>query len=58
MKIIRSSKCSLKFANKSKLGLINLLLVEYSKAVNYYIDLLKCLCFLRGKLKIILLPIE
>ena len=41
MKIIRSSKCSLKFTNQGKIEKIKVILEEYSKAVNYYIDLLK-----------------
>lgn len=41
MKIIRSSKCSLKFTNRGKIEKIKVILEEYSKAVNYYIDLLK-----------------
>lgn len=41
MKIVRVSKCSLKFSNKSKLDKLKIILEEYSKVVNYYIDLLK-----------------
>lgn len=41
MKIIRSSKCSLKFTNQGKLEKLKIILDEYSKAVNYYIDRLK-----------------
>ena len=40
-KIVRSSKCSLKFTNQGKIEKIKVILEEYSKAVNYYIDRLK-----------------
>ena len=41
MKIVRSSKCNLKFTNQGKIEKLKIILEEYSKAVNYYIDLLK-----------------
>ena len=38
MKIVRSSKCSLKFSTTAKLDKLKLLLVEYSTVVNFFID--------------------
>lgn len=38
MKIIRSSKCSLKFSTSAKLDKLKLILVEYSKVVNFFIE--------------------
>lgn len=40
MKITRSSVCSLKFLNKRKSDILNTIIEEYSKAVNYYITIL------------------
>lgn len=39
MKIIRSSKCSLKFATRSKLDRIGVVLSEYRKVCQHFIDL-------------------
>ncbi len=39
MKIIRSSKCSLKFASKSKLRILRTILEEYSRVVNFFINI-------------------
>ena len=38
MKIKRSSKCTLKFANKNKLNQLQEVLVEYGKVVNFFIN--------------------
>lgn len=38
MKLIRSTKCSLKFATESKLKQIDLVLAEYGKVVNFFIN--------------------
>lgn len=38
MKIIRSTKCSLKFANKKKLAQLSEVLEEYARIVNLFID--------------------
>ncbi len=38
MKIIRSTKCSLKFSSKKKIITLKNVLKEYSKVVNFYID--------------------
>ena len=38
MKIIRSTKCSLKFATDNKLNQLNEILLEYGKVVNIFID--------------------
>jgi putative transposase len=38
MKIVRSVKCSLKFARKSKLALLDCIMDEYSRCVNVYIS--------------------
>lgn len=39
MKIIRSVKCSLRFTNARKLGVLDLIRQEYSRVVNQYLDL-------------------
>jgi hypothetical protein len=38
VKILRSSKCSLKFANKNKLEKLSVVMEEYSRIVNLFID--------------------
>lgn len=38
MKISRSSRCSLKFANRSKLATLDRILAEYGRVVNLFID--------------------
>lgn len=38
MKVIRSTKCSLKFTTKKKLAILEEILEEYNKVVNFYID--------------------
>lgn len=38
MKIIRSTKCSTKFATKKKLGELEFLLKEYAEVVNFFIE--------------------
>ena len=38
MKIIRSTKCSLKFSTTKKKSELNIILTEYSKVVNFFID--------------------
>lgn len=38
MKIIRSTKCSLKFTTKEKLQTINIVLVEYGRVCNLFIE--------------------
>ena len=38
MKVIRSSKCSLKFSSNHKKNQLNIILTEYSKVVNIFID--------------------
>lgn len=38
MKVVRSSKCSLKFSTNAKLDKLKLILAEYSKVVNFFID--------------------
>lgn len=38
MKIVRSSQCSLKFANRAKLATLVRILAEYGKVVNFFID--------------------
>ena len=38
MKLIRSSKCSLKFATKHKLNELKTILAEYGKVCNAFID--------------------
>lgn len=38
MKLIRSTKCSLKFATEAKLNQIELVLEEYGKVVNFFIN--------------------
>ena len=38
MKLIRSSKCSLKFATKSKIDELKIILTEYGKVCNIFID--------------------
>ena len=38
MKIIRSTKCSLKFTNSKKLEVLSSVLTEYDKVVNYFIQ--------------------
>jgi len=38
MKIIRSSKCSLKFSDKKKIDIIQAVLKEYGKVVNFFIN--------------------
>jgi len=39
MKIKRSSKCSLKYANQNKLKQLDVVLIEYANVVNHFIDL-------------------
>ena len=38
MKIIRSTKCSLKFSTSKKKSELNYILTEYSKVVNFFIE--------------------
>jgi len=38
MKVVRSSKCSLKFAHPAKLAILDTVLAEYSAAVNFFIS--------------------
>lgn len=38
MKVIRSTKCTLKYTSKKKVKLLSYILKEYSKTVNFYID--------------------
>ena len=38
MKLIRSTKCSLKFATESKIGELRTILTEYGKICNIFID--------------------
>ena len=51
MKITRSTKCSLKFANKSKLAKLNDIFDEYQTVVNAFIDLFWDDCPSRYELK-------
>lgn len=38
MKVVRSSKCSLKFSTTAKLDKLKTIIAEYSKVVNFFID--------------------
>lgn len=38
MKVIRSTKCSLKFSSSKKRNELSIILAEYSKVVNLFID--------------------
>jgi IS605 OrfB family transposase len=53
MKIIRSSKCSLKFSTDSKLGQLRTVLSEYGKVVNIFIDYFWALDELPSKSKLL-----
>ena len=38
MKVIRSTKCSLKFSTSKKKSELNTILIEYGKVVNFFIE--------------------
>lgn len=50
MKISRSSKCSLRFTTASKLSKLDIVLTEYGRVVNCFIDLFWIECPAKGKL--------
>lgn len=50
MKIKRSTRCTLKYANKSKLQTLDLVLVEYARVVNSFIDIFWLSCPAKAKL--------
>ena len=59
MKVIRSTRLSLKFANQSKLQLLSTILAEYSKVVNFFVGLFWGRSVARSELtKLILSQVE